>query len=165
MCHHMHVSSERPIKRRAKAFLLAAAIMLLTSTFVLAQNAKSIRGAASVVPLSEEPPPKLIVDPPLPGPLSQGRIVIQYSAINIHIVPVFGEKALEVSPRIGHIHVTVDDLPWHWADASGEPIIMNGLAPGPHKALIELVNANHKPLESSTVVFVVPDKAVGRKAR
>jgi len=24
-----------------------------------------------------------------------------------------------VSPQIGHIHVTVDDAFWHWADASG----------------------------------------------
>jgi hypothetical protein len=34
-------------------------------------------------------------------------------------VPAFGPKALDDSPRIGHIHVSVDDAPWHWADASG----------------------------------------------
>ena len=33
---------------------------------------------------------------------------------------MFGPNALDVSPRIGHIHVTVDDAPWRWADASGE---------------------------------------------
>ena len=47
-----------------------------------------------------------------------------YRAENLRIVPVFGPKALDVSPRIGHIHVTVDDAPWHWADASGEQLII-----------------------------------------
>jgi hypothetical protein len=36
--------------------------------------------------------------------------------------------------------VTVDDATWHWADASGEPVIINGLAPGRHKILIQLVS-------------------------
>jgi hypothetical protein len=53
--------------------------------------------------------------------------------------------ASDVSPRIGHIHVTVDDAPWHWADASGEQLIITGLPAGPHKVLIELVDANHRP--------------------
>ena len=39
--------------------------------------------------------------------------------------------ALDVSPRIGHIHVTVDDAPWHFVDASGETLILVGLEPGP----------------------------------
>jgi hypothetical protein len=30
---------------------------------------------------------------------------------------VFGAGALQASPRIGHLHVIVDDLPWWWADA------------------------------------------------
>jgi hypothetical protein len=71
-------------------------------------------------------------------------------------VPVFGPAALAVSPRIGHIHVTVDDAPWHWADASGGPVIVAGLPPGRHKILIELVNANHKPLAQGVVKFEVP---------
>jgi Family of unknown function (DUF6130) len=44
----------------------------------------------------------------------------------LHIAPVFGAGALAVSPRVGHVHVTVDDAPWHWADASGTPIICAG---------------------------------------
>jgi hypothetical protein len=71
-------------------------------------------------------------------------------------VPVFGPAALDVSPRIGHIHVTVNDAPWHWADASGEPLIMNGFPAGPHKVLIELVNANHQTLDKRGVTFVIP---------
>ena len=103
------------------------------------------------------PPAKIIIDPPVAEPLSHGRIVIQYRAENLRIVPVFGSAALDVSPRIGHIHVTVDDLPWHWADASGEPIIMNGLPAGPHKILIELVDANHQVFDKGVVDFVIPE--------
>jgi len=83
-------------------------------------------------------------------------VVIQYRTENLHIVPVFGPAALAVSPRIGHIHVTVDDATWHWADASGEPVIINGLAPGRHKILIQLVNANHQPIDQATVQVTVP---------
>lgn len=74
----------------------------------------------------------------------------------MRIVQVFGAAAVAVSPRIGHIHVTVDDLPWHWADASGEQLIITGLAVGPHKVLIELVNANHQTVDQTVVNFVVP---------
>src|SRR4030081_2587449 len=82
----------------------------------------------------------------------------QDRAENLRIVPVFGPNALDVSPRIGHIHVTVDDAPWHWADATGEPLIMNGFPVGPHKGLIELVNADHKTLDKGVVTFVIPQK-------
>jgi hypothetical protein len=52
--------------------------------------------------------------------------------------------------------VTVDDAPWHWADASGGPLIVSDLPPGPHKILIELADANHKVLAQEVVKFEVP---------
>jgi hypothetical protein len=55
-----------------------------------------------------------VIDPPLADQLAHGRVVIQYRTENLHIVPVFGPAALAVSPRIGHIQVTVDDAPWRW---------------------------------------------------
>jgi Family of unknown function (DUF6130) len=67
-------------------------------------------------------------------------------------------NALDVSPRIGHIHVTVDGAPWHWADASGEPLILVGLPAGPHKVEIILANANHQLLDRAIVEFTVPEK-------
>ncbi len=95
------------------------------------QTAADVLGPTTIVPLTApQPPARLIVDPPLPGPLSEGRVYIQYRAVNLRILPVFGPKALEVSPRIGHIHVVVDEAPWHWADASGEVLIIVGLPPG-----------------------------------
>ena len=67
---------------------------------------------------------------PLAEPLaSRGVVIIQYGTENLHIVPVFGPNALAVSPRVGHIHVRVDDTSWVWADASGNPIILMGLPP------------------------------------
>lgn len=119
-------------------------------------TARDLRGAAPVEAVDSEPPARLIVDPPLPGPLSHGRVVIQYRAEDLHIVPVFGVGALDVSPRVGHIHVTVDDASWHWADASGEPLVMNGFTRGSHKVLIELVDAAHRRITQQTVQFEIP---------
>ena len=38
------------------------------------------------------------------------------------------------------------------------PLILQGLPPGPHKVLIELVDANHQPIDKGTVTFDVPKK-------
>ena len=138
----------------AHATVLIACLVAASAT---AQTAREVRGAAAVEPLQNEPPAKIVVDPPLAEPLSHGRVVIQYRTENLHIVPVFGPAALAVTPRVGHIHVTVDDATWHWADASGVPVIINGLAPGPHKILIQLVNANHKPIDQQVVNFTIPN--------
>jgi len=90
-------------------------------------------------------------------------VIIQYCTQNLHLVPVFGPKALAVTPRLGHIHVRVDDAQWVCADASGNPVILMGLAPGSHKVIIELEDANHHPLDKGTVAFVVPDRSAAEK--
>jgi hypothetical protein len=132
----------------------------LYATAALAQSAKDDCGPTRVIPLTgEEPPAKIVIDPPLAEPLaSRGVAIIQYCAQNLHLVPVFGSNALAVSPRVGHIHVRVDDASWVWADASGQPIILMGLLPGPHKVLIELEDANHHTLDKGVVTFVIPEK-------
>ncbi len=148
------------MKRGGDCGLLAAAgalALLAPAGAPLAQSAADVLGPAGVAPLTApQPPARIIVDPPLPGPLSEGMVFIQYRAVNLRIVPVFGPKALEVTPRIGHIHVVVDHTPWHWADASGEPLIIVGLPPGPHTVEVILANANHQPLDRATVSFTVP---------
>jgi hypothetical protein len=110
---------------------------------------------APVVPLASQPPPALVVDSPLPEQLAKGLVVIRYRAENLRIVPVFGPNALDVLPRIGHIHVTVDDAAWHWADASGEPLIIQDLPPGPHKVWIGLADPTHKIMDSKTTDLVI----------
>ncbi|HTC31425.1 MAG TPA: DUF6130 family protein [Candidatus Acidoferrum sp.] len=94
-------------------------------------TAREFVGQAPIQPIAgEEPPAKLLVDPPLADALKTGRVVIQYYAQNLHIR--------------------------RWLDASGEPLTINGLSPGKHKVRILLVNANHQPLDEGTVEFTVP---------
>jgi hypothetical protein len=124
-------------------------------------SARNIRGASPYVAIKNEPAPKLIVDPPLPEGLVQGVYWAQYRVENLHIVPVFGTSALQVSPRAGHLHVIVDDLPWWWADASDNNTVdIAGLPPGKHKVKIQLVDANHNvfPGQVVTQTFTVPDR-------
>jgi hypothetical protein len=129
---------------------------------VLAQSAQEIRGPSPYVAIENEPAPRLIVDPPLPDQLAKGIVQIQYRVENVRIVPVFGKGALGVSPRVGHLHITVDDLPWHWADASDSNTIdLVGMPPGPHKVLVELAGADHHIFagQAVTVSFTVPEPA------
>ena len=123
------------------------------------RSAKEVRGSSPYLEIKNESAPKLIVDAPLPDLLDQGVVWIQWRAENVHIVPVFGKGALNASPRVGHLHVHMDDLPWLWADASDiNTVDLAGVPPGPHKILIELVNANHEifPGQAKTVTFTVP---------
>jgi hypothetical protein len=110
----------------------------------------------SALKLDREPPARITVDPPVPSELAVGRAVIAYCTENLLIRPVYGEAALGVSPRIGHVHVTVDGGPMRWVDASGEPRIINKLPPGPHVVLVELVDPTHRTLHSQEVRFVIP---------
>jgi hypothetical protein len=155
-------------------FLLVAVAMMAGVVAALAQistgadvkpvpqSARDIRGGSPYVAIENEPAPKLIVDPPLPEGLAQGVFWAQYRVENLRIVPVFGAGALQVSPRVGHLHIIVDDLPWWWADASDNNTVdIAGLPPGQHKVKIELVDANHNiiPGQSKTVTFTIPEGA------
>ena len=135
----------------------AVAVCTLVATIASAQSARDVRGPSPLVAIENEAPARLIVDPPLAEQLALGLVFIQYRTENLRVVPVFGKGALAVSPRIGHIHVTVDDAPWHWADGSGEPLIIQALPAGPHKVWIGLADPTHKVLDSKTVSFVVPE--------
>ena len=135
---------------------LIAASMVLCASVAVTQSARDVRGASPLIAIENEPPAKLIVDPPLPEPLSRGLVFIQYRTENLRVMPVFGKGALEVSPRVGHVHVAVDDAGWHFVDASGETLIVVGLKPGPHKVLIELADPTHRVITSETVKFTLP---------
>lgn len=123
-----------------------------------AQTPAEIDRPPAVIPLASEPAPKLIAYPALPEALARGVVIIQHRTENVRVMPVFGKAAVEVSPRLGHIHVTVDD--WHgtWAHTSQDPIILVGLKPGPHKVLLELAEPNHKIVGSTTVMVTVPEQ-------
>ena len=144
--------------------LLCAAWLAQSGGIAYAQDGGQGCKPPQVIPLaSPEAAPKLVVNPPLAGPLAtRGVVVITYCAENMRITPVFGSGALAVSPRIGHVHVSVDGAAWHWADASGTPIILRGLPPGQHTVHVELVDADHKGVDKGNVTFEVP--ATGQTA-
>ena len=120
-------------------------------------NASDVLGASPLVAIENEKPPVLVVDQPLPGPLAHGKVFIQYRTENLRLLPVFGSAAKNVSPRIGHVHITVDDLPWHFVDACGQTVILVGLSPGPHKVLFEMADPDHHVIASQTIAFIIPD--------
>ncbi|HEX8449559.1 MAG TPA: DUF6130 family protein [Allosphingosinicella sp.] len=121
-------------------------------------RAQTIQAPASpFVPLKDEPPPKLYVDPPLAAPLARGAAIIPYRTENFRILPVFGPAATQVSPRAGHLHVTVDDLPWRWADAGdNRSVVVVGLPAGLHKVRIELATPEHGVIAGQSVTFAIP---------
>jgi hypothetical protein len=137
---------------------------LLTKTFaaVAASTVLASGGVAqsTVVPIDKESAPTLIVGAPLPGPLAQGVIFIPYRVENLRILPLGGPTASRVSPRVGHLHVTVDDLPWFFADyGQSNTIILGGMPRGQHKVLIEVVDPEGKVFTGKTVTFNTPGTA------
>src|ERR1700741_1907518 len=119
--------------------LVAIAAGALLATDLSAQSATSL-----VLPVANEPPPRLIVGAPLPGPLADSNLAfIPYRVENLRILPVGGPGAKDLSPRVGHLHITVADLTWSWADyGQGDTIILINLPRGEHKVLIELTDAD-----------------------
>ena len=114
---------------------------------------------STVVPVDNEPAPKLIVEPPLPGPLARGVVYIPYRVENVRILSLGGPAARSVSPRVGHLHITVDDLPWQWADyGNSNTVILVGMPRGEHKVLIEVVDPEGKVFTSQSVTFTSPGK-------
>ena len=142
-------------KTVSKVSLIAMALAVHAIS-AQAQAAKDIRGAIALVPIDNEGPAKLIVDPPVPDQLALGRVFIQYRTENFRILPVFNKTALSVSPRVGHLHYYVDGQSWPIVDTSNETLVLVGLPPGAHKVVIELADPTHKPVTRQTVEFTVP---------
>ena len=144
---------------------VATVLVALSVPVAMAQSSTEVLAAAGAVPLTASPPAaKIVIDPPLAEPLSRGVVFIHYRTENLVLVPVFGPKAVEVSPPIGHLHVALDGASWGWGNTSGEPLIIFGLPAGPHKLQITLVNPNHQPLGRSVVEFVIPPRDAAPKS-
>jgi hypothetical protein len=138
------------------ATVAVGSAVLAVSAF--AQSRTEIPPMSPLVSIENEPAPKLSVAPPLPGPLARGAVLIPYQVDNLRILPLLGAGALNASPRVGHLHVTVDDLPWHWGDfGDSNTVVIVGLPPGQHKVLVELADPEHRIFTSQTVAFMVPD--------
>jgi hypothetical protein len=145
-----------------KLLLLGATAMTVAGSAV-GQSARDVRGASPFENgLRNQPAPRLIVDPPFAGPLAFGVFQAQYRVENLRIVPVFGPDGLKIAPRIGHLHVIVDDGPFWWADASDSNTVdVANLAPGRHRITIQLVDPNHNviPGQVTTLNFTIPSTA------
>ena len=145
--------------------LFTVYLVTMTALTPLSQSADAqVITPSPLIAIENEPPARLFVDQPLAESLLQGRVFIQYRTEHLRVVPVFGAGALDVSPRIGHVHITVDGAPWHFVDASGETVVLVGLPPGSHTVLFELADPTHRVITSKSVAFTVPDLAT-RKAR
>lgn len=134
-----------------------AAITLAAVT--IAMDAPAYSADPSIAPsVAGEPPARVIVDAPLPGPLSRGTVVIAFHADHMQILPIYGPTAATVSPRVGHLHLTLDHASWHWLQASNDLIVLQGLPAGPHTLLVELADANHRVVDSTILDFTVPTR-------
>jgi hypothetical protein len=137
------------------AAALAATVLSLAAS---AQSGTEATRPPGVIPVAAEPAPRIIAYPALPDALARGVVIIQHRTENLRILPVFGQQAVEVSPHLGHIHVTVDNWPGTWAHTSTDPIILVGLTPGPHQIRLEIADPSHKILASDTVSVTVPER-------
>jgi hypothetical protein len=134
--------------------VVTAAVALLLAAGACAEGVKSL-----VVPAQNEAAPALFVDPPLPGPLATGVAFIPYRLENFRILPVGGADARKLSPRVGHLHITLDDLPWQWADyGQSNTVILVNLPRGEHRVRIEVVDPEGSTLIARTVTFQSPGR-------
>jgi len=137
---------------------LAFALAVFFCTAARGEGTADAYHPPAILPLESETAPRLIAEPPLAEPLARGVVIIQYRTEHARIMPVFGKAAADVSPRLGHLHVTVDDWKGTWAHTSEDPIILVGLPAGTHQVLLEVADPTHKILTSTTVRFIVPEK-------
>lgn len=153
-----HISGLQPRGKQALVLVVIGMCIAVLALSAAAQTAREVKGATPLVAIQDEAPAKLIVDPPIPEQLAQGRVFIQYRTENLRILPVFNKTGLAVSPRIGHLHYYVDQQSWPTVDSSGETLVLVGLPPGPHTVKLELADATHRPISgaSKLVSFTVP---------
>lgn len=148
------------LTRMISAIAIGAALATACYAETAFAHTVTEHSATPFLPLMNEPAPTLSVDAPLAEALARGAVLIPYRTENIRILPVFGPGASDVSPRAGHLHVTVDDLPWHWADVSDtNTVVVVGLPVGEHKIRLELADTEHRVLTGQTVTVQVPVQA------
>lgn len=131
---------------------VAAAFLLVSLSAAYAGD----HDAHSVPAVAAEPAAQLFVDAPLAAPLTKGVVVVPFRTEHLKIAAIYGDAALRVVPRIGHLHITLDNASWHWLQASDEPIVIQGLSHGPHQLTLELADANHRLLTKQTLDFTIP---------
>lgn len=99
------------------------------------------------------------MDPPLPGPLARGAVLIPYRVENSCRPGARGGRGRHSSPhRASARHRRRPAVAL--GDFSGtDTIVVVGLPPGPHKVLIALADPVHHILAGQSVAFTVPGPA------
>jgi hypothetical protein len=88
-----------PLGQLAVAAVAGGALLAADA---VAQSAREVRDATPYLAIENEPPPKLIVDPPLAAALTQGIVWIQYRVENVHIVPVWRAQRISTGRAPAH---------------------------------------------------------------
>lgn len=149
----------QPVKQFAVATVFA-----LAGAFAWAQGGPAVP-APAILPLAGEAAPILSTYPPVPEALARGVVILQFRVEHARILPLFGTQAAAVSPRVGHLHVSVDGQKMRWAHTSADPVIIVGLEPGQHSVLLELADPTHKIVAQERVAVTVPYQAQGGAGR
>ena len=139
--------------------LSLAAVMLCAST-ALAQTVTQKCLPPQVIPLTgTEPAAKIVIDPPLAQPLASPRsggdpgTVRQNLRVRTGVRPGRSGRLAARGPHSRDRRrgaVALGGREWHARSSC------RGLPPGPHKVLIELVDANHQPVDKGRSVRLRP---------
>jgi len=150
---------------------LAAATALTTAATSGGASAQTVPAKAghgmhdAAPPSSAEPAARITGAAPVPRLLEKGVAVIVFKTENVQLAPIYGEAAAGVSPRLGHLHVTLDAQAWHWVHSGSDPVVLQGLPAGPHRVTLELADANHRVIDARSVDVTIPDPTVPVQAR
>ncbi|PTV55593.1 hypothetical protein DBL04_05245 [Acinetobacter seifertii] len=127
----------------------------ILGVLLLGSQAYANETSVGVSPMQQKDnTPHLIIDSPTDHQVIKGVVIIRWHAQNIRILSVYGDAALAVKPKLGHLHVSLDHNSWHWVQASEEPIVLQGLTPGEHTVSLDLADATHQVLDHQTLTFV-----------
>jgi len=148
------------MRLRAEFLPIIATSMLLCAS-AWAQSLSDSNAPPAVFPVESEGAPTLKLYPPLADALARGVVIIPFKTENARILPVFGSAAVNVTPRIAHLHIGVDDWPGTWTLATPDPIVVNQLRPGVHKITVQLSDPTHNILLTQTATVTVPETKAG----
>lgn len=142
----------RQLKTRYFAYLLAACLFTLVQQDGRAdehsEHADQTAGA--------EPAAQIHLDPPIAALLARGAVVIGVRPEHVRLTPIYGDAAAHVQPRLGHLHITLDQTKWHWLQANDDAIVLQGLEHGPHQIKVELADPMHRVIATQEIEFVIP---------
>ena len=154
----MQVSSL--LRRHGQPAILSSALMAALLGFappaVMASDAMGGMAMGASAPMSTEPAARISVDEPLKAALANGALVVRFHTEHLRIATLDTPPVAAGEPRIGHLHLSLDHAAWQWIQATTDPIVLFGLAPGPHTLQVDLANSDHKVLDKHTLEFTVP---------